>query len=147
MRSQGKLSFKSLSASRNFLWRGCDGCQLSEARVWGALCLGARPSEGVPFFVLGRWSSLLCPSGPTGPDVDRRYVGAGAGWLRRLCPRAPLPPAGTGAGCLPLPLRPAAARPAPTAVPRAISTLAGARAAQRPSGAPGRVSTWRCAGG
>lgn len=147
MRSQGKLSFKSLSASQNFLWRGCDGCQLSEARVWGDLCLGARPSEGIPFFLLGRWSSLLCSSGPTGPEVDRRYVGAGACRLRRLCPRAPLPPAGTGAGCVPLPLRRAASRPASTVVPRAISTLAVAQAAQRPVGAPGRTNTWRWAGG
>lgn len=136
-RGQGKLSFKSLSASRNFLWPGSDGCQLSEARVWGDVCSGSRRLEGrrgggVPSLLLGRWGSRLCPSGPTGRAADRRRVGAGAGRLRPLGPRAPLPPAGTGAGRLALPpAQPLAGR---------------ARAAQRPPGAPGRASTWRRAG-
>lgn len=110
MKGQGKLSFKSLSASRNFFVAGRDGCQLSEAGVRGDLCSGARPSEGVPFFLLGRWGSRLCPSDP--------QRGSRAPW-RGSRPAAPLG--------LRAPLRPRA--PARAA---ALSARARPPPAQRP---------------
>lgn len=123
-------------------WLPAVGSQSVGRSVFRGTALG-----GDPFLLAGKVEQPPVLLWSHCPEVDRRYVGAGAGRLRRLCPCAPLPPAGTGAGCVPLPLRGAASRPASTAVPRAISMLAGAQAAQRPVGAPGRTNTWRWAGG
>lgn len=93
-----KTFFKVRSASRNFSWPGSDGCQLSEAREWGDVCAGSRRWERGRFPPAGKMGQSLVPLGSHWPGRGSPARWRGSRPAAPLGPRAPLPPAGTGAG-------------------------------------------------
>lgn len=91
-RGQGKLSFKSLSASRNFLWPGSDGCQLSEARVWGDVCSGSRRLEGRGGSLPSCWEDGAVACAPLVPLAGAPIAGALAREPAGCAPSVPARP-------------------------------------------------------
>lgn len=67
-----KTFFQVAFGVAKLLWRGCDGCQLSEARVWGDLCSGARPSEG---FLSSGWEGGAASCATLVPPAQPRITG------------------------------------------------------------------------